>query len=222
MRISRFAIFACLALVPLECEAGFLGTTPVDFKEPLISPPTAASAAELRDQAATRLWQKKRTEADCARSLREAKVNLRSLYGAPDGPLTEEELSRLEPFFIKIKEDGERVVTEAKDHWKRMRPFVAMKNVQPCGGLSRLKKSFSYPSGHAADSRLFALVLGQIDPGRAAAFLARADQIAEDRVIAGVHYESDIEAGKKLGELVFQALQRKEAFEAELARLRVK
>lgn len=34
----------------------------------------------------------------------------------------------------------------------------------------------------------------------------RADLIAEDRVLAGVHHPSDIEAGKKLGDAVFKKL----------------
>jgi acid phosphatase (class A) len=51
-------------------------------------------------------------------------------------------------------------------------------------------------------SRILARVLSRIYPDRAAAFMQRADEIAKNRVLGGVHHPSDIEAGKKLGDLV--------------------
>lgn len=53
-----------------------------------------------------------------------------------------------------------------------------------------VKKSwgYSYPSGHSSFSRVFANVLSDIVPERRAEFFARADEVAQDRVIGGVHF----------------------------------
>jgi acid phosphatase (class A) len=59
-------------------------------------------------------------------------------------------------------------------------------------------------------------VLSKLDPSRKELFMKRADQIAADRVLAGVHHPSDIEAGKKLGDAEFAALEKSPKFEQAL------
>jgi acid phosphatase (class A) len=77
-------------------------------------------------------------------------------------------------------------------------------------------RGFSYPSGHAAYSRLFALILSELQPERKSEFMARADQAALNRVIGGVHYPTDIEAGKKLAEDIFADLRKNPDFRRDL------
>ena len=47
--------------------------------------------------------------------------------------------------------------------------------------------------------------------------LKRARQIAEGRVVAGVHYTSDTEAGLALGDLLFTQLETKAEFQKDLS-----
>ena len=54
----------------------------------------------------------------------------------------------------------------------------------------------SYPSGHAMDSYLTAILLAQMVPEKRSALFERAASNAQSRVIAGVHYPSDLEGGK--------------------------
>lgn len=70
----------------------------------------------------------------------------------------------------------------------------------------------SYPSGHAAQSRLFALVLGAAFPGLKSQLLGLADDIAFNREVAGVHFSSDSAAGKSLADQVFKLLMQQPAF----------
>jgi hypothetical protein len=54
-------------------------------------------------------------------------------------------------------------------------------------------------------------------PTRIDALLTRARQVADGRVVAGVHYASDAEAGIASGDLLFTELENKPEFENDLA-----
>ena len=60
----------------------------------------------------------------------------------------------------------------------------------------------SYPSAHAVAAGAASEVLAYIYPGRAAHFRAKAEEAARSRVLAGVSYPSDVEAGLALGRKV--------------------
>jgi len=60
----------------------------------------------------------------------------------------------------------------------------------------------SYPAAHACISTAEAMILGYLFPRDAAALAAGAEEAAESRVWAGIHYRSDIVAGAALGRAV--------------------
>ncbi|HEX5049045.1 MAG TPA: phosphatase PAP2 family protein [Gammaproteobacteria bacterium] len=88
------------------------------------------------------------------------------------------------------------VVGKAKDRYQRPRPFVTEQGPVCIVPSEDFAKSGSYPSGHAAGSWLYALVLAEIDPANAPAIIARGRAFGESRVVCGVHYDSDIEGGR--------------------------
>ncbi|MGQ3053242.1 MAG: phosphatase PAP2 family protein [Roseateles sp.] len=65
----------------------------------------------------------------------------------------------------------------------------------------------SYPSGHAAQSRLFARLFGAMFPKLEAALLDIANDVAYNREVAGVHFRSDSKAGQDLADQVFTQLR---------------
>ena len=95
--------------------------------------------------------------------------------------------------------------------------YIEDSTIQPCA--PRLGDNDSYPSGHTTVSRVFAGILDEIDPSRKALFDSRADQVAQDRVIGGVHHASDIVEGKRLGDELFQAFERSDGFQRDLGNL---
>ena len=100
-----------------------------------------------------------------------------------------------------------------KDQNARLRPFVQHPTlVIPLFTTG----DFSYPSGHSSGMELQARILAELFPDKTDALLQRARQIADSRVVAGVHYASDTEAGLTLGDLVFNELKTKGAFEKDL------
>lgn len=71
----------------------------------------------------------------------------------------------------------------------------------------------AYPSGHAAQSYIVALILAEFDPKHAEEYLQFARDIAHRREIAGIHFSSDSVAGRKLAVDVLAELHKSETFE---------
>jgi acid phosphatase (class A) len=101
----------------------------------------------------------------------------------------------------------------AKDYFQRKRPYREDSRIQPLG---QRDDECAYPSGHATRGILCAMILVQLDPGRAEKLLERGREIGWDRVIGGVHHPSDIVAGRVLGQAVARALMKSPAFQADL------
>jgi acid phosphatase (class A) len=109
--------------------------------------------------------------------------------------------------------DSYFVNTMIKKTNARLRPFVQHPTlVTPLFDVG----DFSYPSGHASGTELQARILAKLFPKQEDALLRRVRQIADSRVVAGVHYTSDTEAGLALGDLVLGQIEAQPRFEKDL------
>jgi acid phosphatase (class A) len=115
-----------------------------------------------------------------------------------------------------MQTDSARIMGHAKIAYGRPRPFVELGGTICVKPETWLAKSYSYPSGHSTFSWTAGLTLSEIVPDRAAAILARARAYGESRVVCGVHYESDVLAGRTTAAALFGALQNNPAFQADL------
>ncbi|MFT3814153.1 MAG: phosphatase PAP2 family protein [Acidovorax sp.] len=110
---------------------------------------------------------------------------------------------------------------KAKDKYQRTRPFVVFNegtctpNEEPA-----LRKDGSYPSGHSALGWAWAMVLTQVSPERADALLQRGRSFSQSRGVCGVHWKSDIEAGRLMGSAAVARLQTNAVFNAQVAAAR--
>ncbi|MFH1018576.1 MAG: hypothetical protein V1798_10420 [Pseudomonadota bacterium] len=195
----------------------WLGKSPVDIQHFLAPPPALGSPADRADLDRILRYQVSRTEKECERARSEVSSSLKTFFGPPYGPLTSEEVTKWAPFFEKIHEDESAVVRLMKARWNRPRPYEEDPKIAPCvpRAINR-----AYPSGHTTLARVFAKVLSRLKPEQAIAFEDRADQIAEDRILGGVHYPTDIQAGKRLGDEIARLLLSDAAFQKELAGLK--
>jgi acid phosphatase (class A) len=93
----------------------------------------------------------------------------------------------------------------AKAHYQRVRPFAyfndAGKTCTPAYEKD-LKANGSYPSGHATKGWGMALVLAELLPERQNAILKRGYEYGQSRVVCGVHWQSDVDAGRMVGAAV--------------------
>lgn len=180
-------------------------------------PPGAESDAQQQDLAATLAWQNKRTENDCFKARETAKADYDFFWGDKSpfpSPLPDE----VNKFFIRLESDLGDAVSVMKDRYERLRPYKAY----PGQALPCIKKSsgYSYPSGHSSYARVFANVLADIVPARKDEFLEKADEIALDRVIGGVHYKTDIAAGRVFGDLFHAGLLKSEAYKKDIEKMK--
>jgi acid phosphatase (class A) len=178
--------------------------------------PAADSAADQADLVQVRDWQKRRTEKQCQTAQAQAHATFDEFFGDISPfvkPLPQEQAD----FLLQVAEDIDAAVGGIKDREQRPRPFRRDSSLRPC--IKKLGGS-SYPSGHAAISRVYALMLGELAPQHRNEFMTRANDAALYRVIAGVHHPSDIAAGKQLGDLLYLQFRRDPAFQAQMERLR--
>lgn len=188
----------------------YLATDSIEVKSALIAPPAQDSSETHNEIDEIVMYQKSSSYAsDCKRANEEAGETLNDFFGPANGPLTVTEVQKWDPLFKNLALDAEYFETKAKEAYKRPRPLSEDARVTPC---LVTPKSSSYPSGHATRSKLFADILGELDPARREIFEKRAYEIGTDRVIGGVHHTSDIVAGQQLGDEVYNALMKNDHF----------
>jgi acid phosphatase (class A) len=89
--------------------------------------------------------------------------------------------------------------------------------IKPCVRLSR---SGAYPSGHATFGYLSGIVLANMVPEKRAEIFTRAGQYSYHRMVGGVHYRSDIEAGRISGTVVAAIMMQNPNFQEEFSKAR--
>ena len=190
---------------------------PEPFRTAVFPPPPAPGSMEQQaDIAAVLAWQNKRTEADCAKAARTSEENYDAFWGA-NSPFPEPPPAALKEFFGRLASDLEASLNRMKKRYQRPRPFMAYAEAQPC---VKKPKSFSYPSGHTIFSRVYAGVLTDIVPERQGEFYAKADEIAQDRIVGGVHYPADIAAGKVFADMYLVELRKSQDYRNDIQKLR--
>ena len=116
--------------------------------------------------------------------------------------------------------DLARATRAPKVHYRRLRPFVGNEAPICVQRTQALADSFSYPSGHATQGWAYALILAALVPEKATAILVRGRAYGESRVVCGVHWLSDVVAGRLTGTSVFAALMGDPTFRADLEKAR--
>lgn len=116
----------------------------------------------------------------------------------------------------RVVEDSESVEQHAKAVYKRPRPFQENGGPMCTPGDQSILKSYSYPSGHSTFSWTAGMVMAELMPERATELMQRARSYGESRVVCGVHYESDVEAGRVVASALFGVLEANPQFRADL------
>lgn len=116
----------------------------------------------------------------------------------------------------RIPADVDQVQAAAKRSFARPRPFVATPGPICVAEASWLRASGSYPSGHAATGWAWALILARLAPDHAEAILARGLTLGDSRVVCGVHYQSDVDAGRISGAALLAELDSRPDFQRDV------
>jgi acid phosphatase (class A) len=129
------------------------------------------------------------------------------------GPkFTKEALPKFSAFFERVAATEAAVVDPAKAVWKRPRPHLLSDLVKP---VVELSKSGAWPSGHATVGTMMGIILADMVPEKRAEIMARAAEYADNRVVAGIHFRSDVAMGKISGSVIAAVLFGRDDFKTE-------
>lgn len=193
-----------------------------DSRALLPPPPGAGSAQAAADLDAYKSTRALRGTARWALAVQDAKLSFPAAAStfecALQLPITPQGTPNLNMLLRRTLADAAVATRGAKHQYQRQRPFAAS-GEQSCTPADEpaLAKDGSYPSGHTAIGWAWALVLTQAAPQNMNALLQRGYAFGFSRVICGVHWQSDVEAGRTIGAAVVARLQSDETFNAQLA-----
>ena len=118
-------------------------------------------------------------------------------------------------FGVRVKNDEGINTAAAKEGFARVRPYNQDHSLHPvCVTKTR---DDSYPSGHATTGYLMALTLIDMAPEKRDVLLARADDYANNRLVCGVHFRSDVEASKLVAYTIHAVMASKPQYQQEMA-----
>ncbi|HEX3357902.1 MAG TPA: phosphatase PAP2 family protein [Tepidisphaeraceae bacterium] len=194
----------------------FLKSDSVDVANLLPEPPAQDSLEQQSEIGLILKLQEDRTPEQVARIKLEDKFTV-FIFSDVLGPgFTPENCPETKALFEKTMVDAKYFSKAGKAHWDRARPPMAHPKVKAVID----ETDSSYPSGHATRSMVMALMLAEIDPANRAKLIQRGELVGWDRVIAGVHYPSDVVAGRELGLAIFHELMKNPQFKSDLEKAR--
>ena len=193
----------------------FTTAAEVNLLELLPPPPSGDSAVTKAELDALVALQATRTPAQSERAVADDEESVWRFADAVGNPnFTKEKLPLFSAFFDRIVATEPAVVDPAKDSWKRPRPYLADSRVNP---LLKKKTSGAYPSGHSTIGTLMGIVLSNMLPELRAPLMDRAAEFAANRLVAGMHYASDIDAGKRSATAIAAVIRTKPEYADQFA-----
>lgn len=202
--------------------AGYLqpGALP-DSVALLPGPPAAGSPSLAADEAIHKSTRRLRETPRWALATRDADLRFphagQTFSCALGMPISEEATPHLNTLLRRVRMDASRANDKAKDHFKRPRPFMVTSDKGCETGRPGMD---SYPSGHASIGWAWALALAELAPDRANAVLARGLEYGASRMVCGMHWMSDVEAGRIVGASTVSRLHADPVFVAQMAHAR--
>lgn len=226
-------VFCCAANVQADGDeknghAYFTKAELPDMTKILPPFPEFESARFVADQS-QHLWGKlmRQDEARAAQAQRDAVYSMQTVIDEM-GPLfgldiTKEDTPEIYSILQDVCASCDSIYSGAKAKFNRQRPYAYYNE----GTLipekeEKHRNEGSYPSGHTVFFWTSALLLADINQSNEAmeGLLARAYEFGQSRVIAGYHWQSDVDAGRMAGSVLYQLIRNHERFIGQLAKAR--
>jgi acid phosphatase (class A) len=194
-------ILTIALVLPFSAQADWTQISARDFT--MQDPPVADSSVEKAEVDTMFDLQNRRTEAECAMAEKQQSPTFDAFY-KKSGLFTADEYAKIQRPLMQASSLASRISEQFKDHYHRPRPYSSYSRLRPCipppGG------SKSYPSMHATVAMVDACIMASVFPDRADQIMKYGDRLGTLRSVVGVHYPSDVAAGKILGEQLCKAL----------------
>jgi acid phosphatase (class A) len=228
-------------------DAPYLTPAIVDMTR-LLAPPRSDSEALARDLEAVRSAQSARLAEDLERATSDGTVSVFVFADVLGDEFDTERLPVTTAFFAKVNREFLAFLQITKDCWRRPRPFEVDSTIEPLEGLLASATarpgsitpagpvaaadspclatwrdslySYAYPSGHATFGAMTAILLAELVPEQRAQLFERGWDYGDARMIGGIHFQSDLEAGRILGTVLVALMLQNERFSADLNEVR--
>jgi acid phosphatase (class A) len=185
-------------------EANYINLDQANLAKLLAPPPAPQSGAQKQDLQEVLEAQRSRSVQESERAVADNDTSIYRIAGEVLGPkFTARRLPKLDTFFNRVTADTRAIFLATKDVWDRPRPFAFSSEVNAIG---ERPTSGSYPSGHSTRGYVTAIILANMVPERATELYARGREYGINRVVAGVHYPTDIEGGRIGATVIASAL----------------
>ena len=175
--------------------------------------PAPGSDGAKADQAILMWMQRTRTPGQVRRAASEVRPHLGVFSEVTGKDLESAAFPLTQALAEELQKALFRVTSALKEQFARPRPYDAFPQIKPA--ISK-EPTLSYPSGHSSWGMAEAILLVELQPERREAILDRGRQIGYERVLGGVHYPSDVDAGQLLGPGFAQAWLAKPAHQRRL------
>ncbi len=220
----------------------YLAPTQIDALGLIAPPPSADSELQKRDLAAVLAAQVARTPAVIKRA--QADRDFTGFATVLGDNFTPAKVPIAAEFIRKVTRETGAQVDRVKECWQRQRPFVVSTAVRPPEGAVQTTEnnpgatmsssaaqavappcrspqasaySYAYPSGAANVGMTAAILLAAMVPEKRGELFLRAWEYGENRVLLGLHFPSDIEAGRILATATLAVMMQNPAFQTDLA-----
>jgi acid phosphatase (class A) len=211
-------VFLVLAAAPALSlsDKPYLAESDADFANLLPPPPADGSPADKRDMQMLLDLQKTLTPERLESIQTDTEQSVYRVAGEVLGPsFTKDRFPLAGAFFDKVNKDSAVGVRAIKQKYKRLRPFQANKEVQSPPNIAAASQGPTYPSGHGTFGAEVALLLSMMVPEKRSELFARGWQYGEQRILSGVAYPSDWEAGHIGATVMVTLMLQKPEFRAD-------
>jgi acid phosphatase (class A) len=182
----------------------------IDLDDILAPPP---GAQETRKELDTLLEiQKVRTPEQAAECIADQVISVFRFADVLGDKFRAENLPKTNALFLRVLATVHVPLDKAQKLWGRKRPPLLDPAIMPAGTLPT---TAAYPSGHATSGNLMGILLADLLPERSAELHARGVLFGYRRILAGVHYPSDVEAGKQSAAAIAQSLYQDPQFRSD-------
>lgn len=208
-----FMVVSALAAGALQAKGkAYVSPADVDLTKLLPPPPAQDSEQTKKEIREILAFQRDRTAKMTEYASADQTISVFRFADVLGEKFTKENLPFTAEFFDSVISNAADIVGPAKDFWKRPRPSAFDPRVKPC---VKVPTNAAYPSGHSAAGNLMAIILANMLPEKSAEIYRRGWDFAVNRIIGGVHYRSDSEAGRMAATVVAAFMFNNAEFKAD-------
>jgi len=215
MNKITFLILLVLMALAQAREPALLPSESIQPAQILIQPAPLGTPALAQELELMRQIAKDRTPAQIQQAVADDADESMFIFARVLGPkFNAAALPLTAALSTKVQSDSSWVGAPAKTAFLRPHPYHA--DTQLPTVCPTKAKHDSYPSGHTLAGYMQALVLMDMVPEQQEAILQRAADFAQNRVICGVNYPSDLEASRLLAYSAYAVIRNQPAYQQEV------